>query len=114
MRIPPGRRSSRLNRWGGRIRGVIDQTNVFHSGRTVVITTGTFLGGLIHIGDVRYPAGRVGEIASLALSSSLRELGFEMGRTHYALPAGPCHSWNIPRIRCHATANRFLSSCPLH
>jgi tRNA uridine 5-carboxymethylaminomethyl modification enzyme len=70
----------------GRIRGVIDQTNVFHVGRAVVITTGTFLGGLIHIGDVRYPAGRAGEIASLALSSSLKELGFEMGRMKTGTP----------------------------
>jgi len=70
----------------GRIRGVIDQTNVFHAGRAVVITTGTFLGGLIHIGDVRYPAGRAGEIASLALSSSLKELGFEMGRMKTGTP----------------------------
>jgi tRNA U34 5-carboxymethylaminomethyl modifying enzyme MnmG/GidA len=51
-----------------------------------VITTRTFLGGLIHIGDVRYPAGRAGEIASLALSSSLKELGFEMGRMKPGAP----------------------------
>jgi len=70
----------------GRIRGVIDQTNVFHAGRAVVITTGTFLGGLIHIGDIRYPAGRAGEIASLALSSSLKDLGFEMGRMKTGTP----------------------------
>ena len=71
---------------GGRIRGVIDQTDVFHSGRTVVITTGTFLGGLIHIGNTRYPAGRAGEIASLELSHSLKELGFEMGRMKTGTP----------------------------
>ena len=71
---------------GGRIRGVIDQTDVFHSGRTVVITTGTFLGGLIHIGSTRYPAGRAGEIASLELSHSLKELGFEMGRMKTGTP----------------------------
>jgi len=51
-----------------------------------VITTGTFLGGLIHIGDARYPAGRAGEIASLALSLSLKELGFEMGRMKTGTP----------------------------
>jgi tRNA uridine 5-carboxymethylaminomethyl modification enzyme len=70
----------------GRIRGVIDQTGVFHGGRTVVVTTGTFLGGLIHIGDVQYPAGRAGEIASLELSSSLKLLGFEMGRMKTGTP----------------------------
>jgi len=70
----------------GRIRGVVDQTGVFHGGRAVVITTGTFLGGLIHIGDVHYPAGRAGEIASLELSASLRALGFEMGRMKTGTP----------------------------
>ena len=70
----------------GRVRGVIDQTGVFFGGRVVVITTGTFLGGLIHIGDVRYPAGRAGEIASLALSASLKSLGFEMGRMKTGTP----------------------------
>ena len=70
----------------GRIRGVVDQTGVFHGGRAVVITTGTFLGGLIHIGDVRYPAGRAGEMASLELSASLKSLGFEMGRMKTGTP----------------------------
>jgi tRNA uridine 5-carboxymethylaminomethyl modification enzyme len=71
---------------GGRIRGVVDQTGIFYAGRTVVITTGTFLGGLIHIGDTRYPAGRAGEIASLELSVSLKALGFEMGRMKTGTP----------------------------
>jgi tRNA uridine 5-carboxymethylaminomethyl modification enzyme len=70
----------------GRIRGVRDQTGVFHGGRAVVLTTGTFLGGLIHIGEVSYPAGRAGEIASLALSASLKALGFEMGRMKTGTP----------------------------
>ncbi len=70
----------------GRIRGVVDQTGVFHGGRTVVITTGTFLGGLIHIGEVHYPAGRAGEIASMELSQSLKGLGFEMGRMKTGTP----------------------------
>jgi tRNA uridine 5-carboxymethylaminomethyl modification enzyme len=70
----------------GRICGVVDQTGVFHGGRAVVITTGTFLGGLIHIGDVHYPAGRAGEIASLELSASLKALGFEMGRMKTGTP----------------------------
>lgn len=70
----------------GRIRGVVDQTGVFHGGLAVVITTGTFLGGLIHIGDVSYPAGRAGEIASLELSASLKAFGFEMGRMKTGTP----------------------------
>ena len=45
----------------GRISGVIDQTGVFYAGKAAVITTGTLLGGLIHVGDVCYPAGRAGD-----------------------------------------------------
>ncbi len=48
--------------------------------KTVVVTTGTFLTGLIHIGLYRFPAGRLGDPPSNKLSRSLRELGFEMGR----------------------------------
>jgi tRNA uridine 5-carboxymethylaminomethyl modification enzyme len=70
----------------GQIRGVIDQTGIFYIARSVVITTGTFLGGLIHIGETRYPAGRAGEIASLELSLSLKALGFEMGRMKTGTP----------------------------
>ena len=70
----------------GRISGVIDQTGVFYAGKAAVITTGTFLGGLIHVGDVCYPAGRAGEIASLELSASLKALGFEMGRMKTGTP----------------------------
>ena len=49
-------------------------------GRTVVIVTGTFLNGLIHIGLNNFPAGRMGDSPSLKLPEHLRELGFNMGR----------------------------------
>lgn len=49
-------------------------------GKTVVITTGTFLNGLIHIGMENYPSGRMGEPPSIKLSSSLEKLGFKLGR----------------------------------
>jgi tRNA uridine 5-carboxymethylaminomethyl modification enzyme len=71
---------------GGRVKGVIDSTGFFYPGRTVVITTGTFLNGLIHIGTFRTPAGRAGEIASVDLAESLRGLGFEMGRMKTGTP----------------------------
>jgi len=70
----------------GRIVGVQDQTGVFYGAKAVVITTGTFLNGLIHIGTVSYPAGRAGEIASLELAQSLAALGFEMGRMKTGTP----------------------------
>ena len=71
---------------GGRIAGVEDQTGFFYGGKAVVITTGTFLNGLIHVGTTRFPAGRAGEIASTALADNLHELGFEMGRLKTGTP----------------------------
>ncbi len=59
--------------------------NVYHA-KKVIVTTGTFLKGLIHIGEIRQEAGRAGEFASNALSDSLRSLGLTMGR----LKTGTC------------------------
>src|SRR5712672_2244394 len=52
----------------------------------VVLTTGTFLGGLIHIGEEKIPAGRVGEAPSLGLSHTLRRSGFALGRLKTGTP----------------------------
>ena len=56
------------------------------SARTVIVTTGTFLNGLIHIGPEKFPSGRYGEPASTALAESLRGLGFRMGRLKTGTP----------------------------
>ncbi|KAK4163407.1 hypothetical protein QBC43DRAFT_319514 [Cladorrhinum sp. PSN259] len=53
---------------------------------SVVITTGTFLGGEIHIGMETYPSGRMGEAATFGLSKSLREAGFKLGRLKTGTP----------------------------
>ncbi len=52
----------------------------------VVLTTGTFLGGLIHIGEEKIPAGRVGEAPSLGLAQTLRRCGFALGRLKTGTP----------------------------
>ncbi|KAK7737818.1 Mitochondrial Translation Optimization [Cytospora paraplurivora] len=52
----------------------------------VIITTGTFLGGEIHIGMEAYPAGRIGEAATFGLSKSLRDAGFKLGRLKTGTP----------------------------
>ena len=52
----------------------------------VVITTGTFLRGLIHLGEKNWPAGRVGEAPSLGLSASFERLGFKLGRLKTGTP----------------------------
>ncbi|EOO02822.1 putative mitochondrial protein [Phaeoacremonium minimum UCRPA7] len=54
--------------------------------KAVVITTGTFLGGEIHIGLEAYPSGRIGEDATFGLSKSLRDAGFKLGRLKTGTP----------------------------
>ena len=55
--------------------------------KTVVLAPGTFLNGLVHIGLVSFPAGRLGEAPALRLSADLRELGFRIGRFKTGTPA---------------------------
>ncbi len=54
--------------------------------KSVVVTTGTFLNGIVHVGDVSRPAGRAGESASVHLGEQLRELGFTVGRLKTGTP----------------------------
>ena len=71
---------------GGTIRGVETQIGERFFGRRVILTTGTFLRGLIHVGDRNYSAGRAGDFAVQGLSESLINLGFKVGR----LKTGTC------------------------
>mgnify|MGYP005838892811 CR=1 FL=1 len=64
----------------GRVRGVESSLGEKIYARAVVITTGTFLNGLIHIGLKQFPAGRMGDPPSRSLAAQLKELGFNMGR----------------------------------
>ena len=64
----------------GRVCGVLTSLDEQLFARAVIITTGTFLNGLIHIGLKQFPAGRMGDAPSLALPLHLKELGFAMGR----------------------------------
>jgi tRNA uridine 5-carboxymethylaminomethyl modification enzyme len=72
---------------GGELRGVDTRSGIRFLGRTVVVTTGTFMRGLIHIGLTHYPGGRAGDLPSLGLSDQLRQLGFEVGRLKTGTPA---------------------------
>jgi tRNA uridine 5-carboxymethylaminomethyl modification enzyme len=70
----------------GRVRGlVLGDGREIHAGR-VVLTTGTFLNGLIHLGEEKIPAGRVGERPSLGLSQTLSRHGFALGRLKTGTP----------------------------
>lgn len=72
---------------GGEVSGVETRQGVRYRGTTVVLTTGTFMGGLIHIGLTHYPGGRGGDLPSIGLSDHLRELGFTVGRLKTGTPA---------------------------
>ena len=71
---------------GDQVRGVASGMGVRFLGQTVVLTTGTFLRGLIHIGEAKVESGRAGEPAVYALSESLRRLGFDLGRLKTGTP----------------------------
>ena len=70
----------------GSIKGVETQIGEKFLGRRVILTTGTFLKGLIHVGDRNFSAGRSGDFAVHGLSESLVKLGFKVGR----LKTGTC------------------------
>ena len=92
----------------GRVYGlVLGDGRRIAAGR-VVLTTGTFLGGLIHIGQEKIPAGRVGEAPALGLSGTLRRRGFALGRLGVPDPQVALH---CPLPRQEAPHNHCKSSC---
>jgi tRNA uridine 5-carboxymethylaminomethyl modification enzyme len=72
---------------GGRAVGVRDNLSVEFRAPAVVLTTGTFLHGLIHIGSQQIPSGRAGEFPANNLADNLAKLGFHMGRMKTGTPA---------------------------
>src|SRR6266436_2335466 len=70
----------------GHVRGVESQIGEVFEAAAVILTTGTFLKGLVHIGLKNYSAGRAGDFAAMGLSESLAQLGFRIGR----LKTGTC------------------------
>jgi len=71
---------------GNGAEGVVDQTGAHYQGKAVILATGTFLTGRVHIGDVSFGAGRAGEFSAEGLPESLKSLGFEMGRMKTGTP----------------------------
>jgi tRNA uridine 5-carboxymethylaminomethyl modification enzyme len=70
----------------GRVRGVVTQMGLTFRARAVVLTTGTFLGGVIHIGEQHYGGGRAGDAPAAALARRLRELDLPVGRLKTGTP----------------------------
>jgi tRNA uridine 5-carboxymethylaminomethyl modification enzyme len=82
----------------GRVVGVLGESGASYKAKAVVLTTGTFLNGLIHCGEKKTPAGRVGENPSIKLAESVRRIGFNVGRLKTGTPAridGTTIDWSV-------------------
>jgi len=71
---------------GERVSGVVTQIGLRFSAKSVVLTAGTFLGGLIHVGMQNYAAGRAGDPPAISLAARLREIGLPVGRLKTGTP----------------------------
>lgn len=78
--------SSQILENGGTVYGIETTLGVQYHAKTVIVTTGTFLRGLMHIGSNQQSGGRAGEEASMGLSGSLKNLGLELGRLKTGTP----------------------------
>jgi len=78
--------TSKILHEGGQVLGVETTLETQYHGATVIVTTGTFLKGLMHIGANQQSGGRAGESAAMSLSGSLKELGLELGRLKTGTP----------------------------
>jgi len=87
----------------GAVRAVESQIGEIFAARTIILTTGTFLKGLVHIGLRNYNAGRAGDFAAMGLSDSLASLGFQIGR----LKTGTC-----PRLDARTIDYSMLEAQP--
>ena len=76
-----------LNSSGTKIEGVVTERGRKFTAKTVVLTTGTFLEGMIFIGDYSSVSGRIGEPAAVGLGTRMREIGFKVGRLKTGTPA---------------------------
>src|SRR6266699_3491617 len=78
--------AAKLIHANGRVEGVETDLGVQYLGTTVVVTTGTFLRGLMHIGPAKQSGGRAGESAAMNLSDSLKAIGLRLGRLKTGTP----------------------------
>jgi tRNA uridine 5-carboxymethylaminomethyl modification enzyme len=72
---------------GGRVSGVKTMMDITFKSETVILTNGTFINGLMHVGRNRQKGGRAGEPPSFGISEQLKEIGFEVGRMKTGTPA---------------------------
>lgn len=81
--------------------GALTKEGIFYEGKTCILATGTFMRGLIHIGEKKTSGGRAGEKASSGLSQNLQKLGFELSRLKTGTPAR-IHYDTIDLDKCEA------------
>jgi tRNA uridine 5-carboxymethylaminomethyl modification enzyme len=72
---------------GSSVEGVLTEMGIVFHAKSVILTAGTFINGLMHIGDVKMRGGRIGEASSYGISEQLAEFGFEVGRMKTGTPA---------------------------
>ena len=70
----------------GQIEGVLTKEGILYSAKAVVLSAGTFMRGLLHIGETNYSAGRAGDAPAVGISASLQKLGFNLGRLKTGTP----------------------------
>jgi tRNA uridine 5-carboxymethylaminomethyl modification enzyme len=83
--VKQGQASKILHKDGAAF-GVETTLEVQYLGKTIIITTGTFLRGLMHVGSNQQPGGRAGDSAAMGLSASLKEIGLNLGRLKTGTP----------------------------
>lgn len=70
----------------GRIKGVVTKEGILYYAKTVILSAGTFMRGLLHIGETNYSGGRAGDQPSVGLSASLENFGLKLGRLKTGTP----------------------------
>ncbi|MFY7843165.1 MAG: tRNA uridine-5-carboxymethylaminomethyl(34) synthesis enzyme MnmG [Rhabdochlamydiaceae bacterium] len=117
----------------GLIKGVLTLEGISYSSKTVILCSGTFMKGLVHIGEVNYSGGRAGDKPSVGLSEHLRALGFKLGRLKTGTPprinkrsinfskteiqngddhvkfSYEDHPLKMPQVPCHITYTNLLT-----
>ncbi|MBI4375921.1 MAG: tRNA uridine-5-carboxymethylaminomethyl(34) synthesis enzyme MnmG [Elusimicrobia bacterium] len=91
--------AARLWTEGSRLKGVETKRGGRYAAKSVILTTGTFLNGLAHLGLQSFPSGRAGDAPATRLSASLADLGFELGRLKTGTPMR-LHARSIDFSKC--------------
>ena len=76
-----------INKTTLEVKGLYTKTGNYFTAKSIILTNGTFLNGLIHIGKTSFQGGRIGELPSNGLSDQLKEFGFDVGRMKTGTPA---------------------------